>query len=73
MGLFTRFKPLTSWTIQELLAEDLKLTKLGFECLYNRPEYDKVTVKRSEIENEFSRRGLNSVDEINKQLRTFKL
>ena len=71
MGLFTRFKPLTSWTVQELLAENVRLSKLEFDYLFSGPEYEKIKIKTNEIESEFSRRGLNINDEINKKLKTF--
>lgn len=72
MGLFTRFKALSSWTVQELLEENVRLSKLEFDYLFSGPEYEKIKIKTNEIENEFSRRGLNLSEETNKKLRTFK-
>ena len=70
MGLFTKFKPLTSWTIDELLEEDAKRSKRWLDSMMGGNDYD--SSKDGEIEGEFLRRGLNKTDELNKKLRTFR-
>jgi hypothetical protein len=70
MGLFTKFKPLTSWTIDELLEEDAKRSKRWLDSMMGGNDYD--SSKDGEIESEFLRRGLNKTDELNKKLRTFR-
>ena len=70
MGLFTRFKPLTSWTVAELVDADIKCSNEWYEITLAGKRYD--SSKQDEIEREFLRRGLNKVDELNRKFSTFR-
>ena len=68
MGFFTSFKPISSWSVPELMDEWHKLKPMWRASVLNgnSEQYER---RINDIENEFKRRGLDFNTVLNNSLR----